>query len=378
MRSVEGALTKSSGQPGDCVAFSVCRVATLPLLLPSSDVEIYTGAAQMELENAGLLHDVENYKGWDCLPVEIQADSALVTAVYLLEEELNAANDLRHYSFDFSARFYSPRLDGDCIALWRERNTWVMAFYRNNVPFLTEPLGGELSQLGMNVNLLLNQLEVKGILFHPEQVRLWSASDEEDTIAEHFRGVGLKLIAEPRPTPTMPIGTIQLQPTAASEWQKHVRSMLRLRVILGAIAALFLIAAAMLWWKVAKLDNQINDLNDEIALHSPEWERNTRHFEAWQELTPVVTDRWPLELYKACVMAIPRGQPIRFNSIDVQAGYIQISGSAVSVQVCNQFKPQLRKSEMFDDLTWQMGQETLDQKTTRWNFQYNAQQQEIY
>lgn len=378
VRSVESTLKKNSGQVGDCVAFSICRVATLPMLLPSGDVNIYRGAAQLELENSGLLHDVENYKGWDCLPIEVRDGKALVTAIYLLEEELNAGNDLRHYSFDFSARFYLPDLAGDCVAMWRERNTWVMAFYRNNIPFFTEPLGNDLSQLAMTVNLLLNQLEVKGIFFHPEQARLWSVSEDQESIAEHFHAVGLKLIAEPRPIPAMPIGSIELQPSAASEWQKQVRSMMRLRVIAVVITMLFLVASALLWWKVAKLDQQIDMLKGEVAQYAPQWEKNTKHLEAWEELTPLVTDRWPLNLYKACVLDIPRGQPIRFNSINVQAGYIQINGSAVSVQACNQYKPMLRKSEEFDDLTWEMGQETLDQKTTRWNFQYDAKMEVAY
>lgn len=375
VNSIDGALTKSSGQPGDCVAFSACRVATLPLIVPSSDEEVYRGAAQLELENAGLLHDVENYKGWDCLPVTISKESAFVSAVYLLEEELNTENDLRHYSFDYSARFLQPKSQGDCVAMWRERNEWCIAFYRNNVPFLIEPLGNDLSQLSMNLNLMLTQLEVKGILFHPATVKLWSESAGEQAIGQQVSAVGLKLEVEPRPNPAMPVGSIELHPSAASEWQKRVNAMMRLRVISVAVAAIYCIVAVTLWWKMNEKDQRIVELKDEVESYQPAWQSNSEHLDAWSELEPLVTDKWPLQLYKQCVMSMPnssRLQNIRLTSIDVQSGFIQMKGNAVSVQACNQLKPKLRKAEIFEDLVWEMRPEVRDPKTTRWSFQYDA------
>ena len=217
-RSIEGAVTKFTGQVGDCVAFSVCRVATLPMLVPSSEEEIFRGAAQLELENAGLLVD-EEYQGWDCLEVSTSKENSFVSAIYLLEEELNELNDLRHYSFDYSARFYTPQEKGDCMALWKERHTWCLVFYRNNVPFLTEPLGAEIEDLAMTVNLLFSQLEVKGIFFQPTEVRLWSESQKAASLEQQFREAGLQMKTEPRPNPSIPKGHIELQPSEASAWQ---------------------------------------------------------------------------------------------------------------------------------------------------------------
>lgn len=377
VRSIKGALTKSSGLPGDCVAFSICRVATLPLLVPSSDPEIYQGAAQLELENAGLLQDVEGYKGWDCLPVEMHTDQAFISAVYLLEEELNVENDLRHYSFDLSARFYLPRLDGDCIAMWRERNTWVMAFYRKNVPFLVESLGNDLSQLGMSVNLLLTQLEVKGILFHPEQVKLWSESEYQEDIAEQLLSVELKLVAEEKPAPSMPIGSLELQPSEASEWQKRVRSMMRLRVVCTAVAALYLIGAAFLMWRSMQIEERVTELKEEIAEYAPDWESNTAHYAAWEEIDQLVQPNWPLEMYKECVMSFPVGQSIRLTSIELHQSFIEMKGKA-DLNVLKGIQPRLRNSDAFGDLVWEFPQETKENKTPLWEFSYSAKMEGVY
>ena len=373
VKSLEGAVAKSDAQAGACVAFSVCRVATLPILVPSDEEELYRGACQLELENAGLLVDVENYQGWDCVPVEKSAGSSFVSAVYLLEEELNEKNDLRYYSFDYSARFYSPKESGDCIALWRERHTWCLAFYRNNIPFLIEPIGREIVDLAGSVNLLISQLSIKGISFQAHELLLWSSVEGSvESLESDLATIDILLKDEPRPVPSFPSNSIDLQPAAVSEWEKRVNSMMRLRVVLMAVAALYVIAIAVLWWKSYQQDQKIVKLTDEVAQFAPLWEDNQEHFKHWTELDPVVTQNWPLQVYKECVMSIPGGQPIRFIDINVQSGFVQIKGNATNTDSLNRFKPKLRKSVVFEDYEWEFPVEKKSTKTGRWDFQYNA------
>jgi hypothetical protein len=372
-RSIEGALTKADGQQDDCVAFSVVRVATLPLLVPSNDPELYKGAAQLELENAGLLIDVENYQGWDCVLVEKSEEQSFVSAIYLLEEELNKLNDLRQYTFDYSARFYRPSVEGDCITIWRERHRWCLACYRNGVPFLTEPMGAELVDLTTSLNLTLAQLSLKGISFDPAEVFLWSATEEREEIAAQVLAAGLVLTEQPRPVPSFPTEEINLQPSAVSEWEKKVASMLRLRVIIAAVAAIYVIAAAVLWWKVYALDQQVKDFKEEIAQYTPSYEMNAEHFTAWDELYPLVTEKWPLELYKECVMAIPGGQPIRYTNVNIQSGFIELRGNAVGNDYLNRYKPKLKNAEMFSEFEWDLPPAIRDPKTQLWKFTYKAQ-----
>lgn len=374
VKSLEGAVGKSDAQPGARVAFSVCRVATLPIVVPSDEEELYRGACQLELESAGLLMDVENYKGWDCILVENSKSKSFVTAVYLLEEELNEKNDLRHYSFDFSARFYSPKVEGDCIALWKERHTWCLAFYRNNTPFLVEPIGREVQDLASSVSLLINQLAIKGISFHPHELLLWSSvGNSAESLVSDLATVNLLLKEEARPVPSFPTTEIELQPTAVSEWEKRVNSMMRLRAILMAVAAFYVSAAGVLWWKSYQQDQNIAKLTDEVAQFAPLWEDNQLHFSVWAELEPVVTDNWPLRVYKECVMSIPAGQPIRFIDVNVQNGFVQIKGNAKNTDSLNRFKSKLKKSTIFaEDYEWEFPEAKKSQKTNRWDFQYNA------
>ncbi len=373
VKSLEGAIAKSDAQPGACVAFSVCRVATLPMTVPSDDPELYRGACQLELENAGLLVDVENYQGWDCVLVEKTDGQSFVSAVYLLEEELNEKNDLRYYSFDFSARFYSPKESGDCIALWRERHTWCLAFYRNNVPFLVEPIGREIVDLAGSIHLLRSQLAIKGITFQPHELLLWSSIEESaGSLVTDLAGIDILLKQEPRPVPSFPSSSIELQPTAVGEWEKRVHSMMRLRVVLMAVAALYVIGAGVLWWKSYQQDQKIDQLTDEVAQFAPLWENNQEHFSDLTELDPVVTENWPLRVYKECVMSIPGGQPIRFIDINVQNGFVQIKGNAKNTDSLNRFKLKLKKSVVFEDYEWEFPEAKNSQKTKRWDFQYNA------
>lgn len=372
-RSIEGAIRRADGQPGDCVAFSVVRVATLPVIVPSSDAELYRGAAQLELENAGLLEDVEEYQGWDCVLVEKSSEQSFVSAVYLLEEELNSENDLRQYVFDYSARFYQPSVDGDCIAIWRERNRWCLTCYRNKIPFFTEPLGEELTGVGLCIHLLLGQLSLKGVDFKPAEVFLWSPSEGASELAAQVLQSGMVLTGQPRPVPSFPSKQVHLQPTVVTEWQKKVRAMKRLRLVGVGVAALYLIAAAVLFWRLFSLDAKAQDLKDEVATYAPSWQMNSEHFKAWDELYPLVTEKWPLRLYKECVMNIPNGQPIRYTSVNVQNGFIELRGNAVGNQYLNVYKPKLKNAEIFSDFEWEQPPAIRDPKTQLWKFTYKAQ-----
>ncbi len=371
-KTLEGAVTKADGQQDDCVAFSICRVATLPLLVPSTDAELYRGAAQLDLENACLLIDVDNYQGWDCVLVEKQGEQAFVSAIYLLEEELNEKNDLRQYSFDYSARFYRPSVDGDVIAIWRERHRWCMACYRNGIPFLTEPLGRELAGLSTLLGLTLAQLSLKGVDFQPAEVLCWSKCDQLDSIAEQVMSQGLVFSEQSRPVPSFPAGVINLQPSVVSEWRKQVASLLRIKVVGIAIAAIYLIVGAVFAWKLINLDRQANRLEEEVVFYEPSWEANSEHFQAWDELSPLVTDQWPLELYKECVMAIPGGQPIRFTNVNVQNGFVQLRGNALGNEYLNRYKPKLKNALAFEDFEWKLPPGVRDPKTQLWKFTYEA------
>lgn len=372
VKSLEGAVAKSDAEPGACVAFSVCRVATLPIMVPSDEEELYRGACQLELENAGLLEDVENYKGWDCVLVKKSEGQTFVSAVCLLEEELNKENDLRHYSFDYSARFYTPNFSGDCIALWKERHTWCLAFYHNNVPCLIEPVGHEIVDLATSIHLLISQMAIKGITFEPHELLLWSTIEETATIEAELATINILLKEEPRPVPSFPSSSIKLKPTAVSEWEKKVHSRMRLRGILIAVAALYVIAAAVLWWRSDQQDQKIAGLKDEVAQYAPFWEESQEHSQSWTELEPVVSTNWPLLVYKECVMSIPSGQPIRFININVQNGFVDIKGNATGTNSLNRFKSKLTKSLVFEDYEWALPQAKESQKTRRWEFQFNA------
>ncbi|MGJ8671571.1 hypothetical protein [Rubritalea sp.] len=370
--SIEGALAKADKQHDSCVAFSITRVATLPVLVHSSDPELYRGAAQLELENAGLLLDVEGYQGWDCVMVEKTDDESFVSAIYLLEEELNEANDLRQHTFDYSARYYRPSVSGDCVAIWRERHRWCMACYRNGIPFLTEPIGEELVDLTMLLHLTLSQLSLKGIEFKPAEVILWSVCEKSSEVAAQVVDAGLILTEQDRPVPRMPVEGISLEPSVITEWRKQVASRKRLKMVGGGVAALYLIVLAVLTWKLLALDGQASDLKEEVALYAPSWEMNSEHFKAWDELYPVVTDKWPLEIYKECVMAMPPKQTIRYTNVNVQNGFIELRGNALGNQYLNVYKPKLKNAEMFADFEWEHPPAIRDPKTQLWRFTYKA------
>lgn len=367
---IAGPLDKSNVPLGACVAFPVSCVATLPICVPSDDPELYKGAAEIALEKAGLLNEVESGKCWDCLVVEKRGNEVIVAASALVEDRFDNAHRLYHTSFDSSARCCRPAEMGDALAFWQEHGEWVMACYRDSEVFYTEPLGQIDESLDRTLDLLISQFLMKGIRFHPQNIWCWTQPENEVPQALLSSSHGIQ--QAPRPKPELPEKQLCLQPVDVVQWHGRQAVRMRNQMILMAVAALYLCGLGYLWWRDYQLTKQITELDKQVAFYQPTWESNNEHFARWDELSELVSDRWPLNLYRECAILMPSDQSIRFQQIEVQEPLIVVRGNSINLNAIAKYSLGLKRSEYLTGYVWTTPSETRDPKTNQWTFRYEA------
>lgn len=366
-----GAIDKSSVPAGSCLGLPVQCLATMPLSVPSDDPELYRGAAELVLEKGGLLENGAGDAGWDCKVVEKRGNEVIVTVVSLVEDRLEGHHQLYHLSFESSARLIRPSDMGDVVAFWKEQGSWVLACYRDREVFYTEPLGQLDGNIDLTLDLLKSQFLMKGIPFHPHSVWCW-VRENDDVLPPALEQSRLEVKVAPRPIPELIEDPLKILPSEVVAWQARQALRARNKAIIAVLFLFYLAGLGYFGWKVRQMDQQIATLNQEVSNLQPAWDSNMEHFSRWDELSALVSERWPLNLYRECAMLLPENQSIRFQQIEVQEPLVVIHGNSLNLNAIAKFSLGLKRSSYLEGYQWTTPSETRDPKTNQWTFRYEA------
>lgn len=367
-------LSKSDMVAGTCLALPVNQVATQPVVVASEDEDLYRGAAQMALEKAGFYDADLNDLGCDCQEVEKIPNQVTLAASGLVEDCINPDHDIRLCSFDYSARFYQPESAADYIAIWKEQGSWVLACYRNSIPFYTEPLGELGEDLSITIDLLISQFLIKGMLFTPLEVLVWSPLEEgAEGVTLQMLQAGYALVEAAKPAAKMPTKALNFQPLVVSQWHERQAARAKMRVLVIGVLLIYISLVAWLWMRSAAIDEKIAVAEQQATALKPAWEENQKHFNKWDELAPLVVENWPLRVFKECKELLPPGQVIRFQQVEVQDASVKIRAVSPSLNAINRFDLALKKSVIFGNYQWQTRPPVKDPKTKQWGRLYEAQ-----
>jgi len=269
----------------------------------------------------------------------------------------------------------TPNTNADSVGCWKEQGQWVLAAYRNRIPFYTEPLGGLPTNLPHILNLLTSQLQLKGITFAPEKVHLWKGSaliENLDEVEESFTSSTYQLLISDRPQPVLPKPPLDLIPTVVRDHKQALKSRASFLRSLAFISVIYLAAMAFLWWYKKDLNDQLVQIEDEIKDFTPQYQKNEEHLRLWEQLDDITQESWPLRLYLESVKLLPPGKEIRFTLIELQEAQIVIQGTSASFGPISKFDEAIEKSEYFRDYQWVTPPARKDPKTSLWTFKYEG------
>lgn len=380
-RDVAGALSKNDTSSGERLALPVEVIATTPIRVASSSEELYRGAAQLELEKAGLLSEADE-SSWDCSLIIDKGPGSIVAGYALLEDMLGPDNEIQDVQLDSSPRCY-PVSSQDLIICWREQGKWVLACYSGGKPFYTELLGSDLVEtLAPAVKQLEVQLMLSGVEFEPEKVVVWSiyaSAINEENLVQLSAETGLPVVHEAKPMPVMRDESLKIRTSSMIEWSEKQAAGSRARVWFLGVLLMYLIAAGFIFLKWREMNNRIEDQQRIIAANLDSYEGNTLHDKKWRELNNLVRPDWPLAVYQRCKQLLPAGtNGISFDMVELQSGQVVLRGSAPSIDPINKYVQQLKVDPMFEELEWAIRPHRRDAKTNRWQFDFEAVRKEVY
>ncbi|GAA5496872.1 hypothetical protein Rhal01_03060 [Rubritalea halochordaticola] len=380
VRTLKAVLSKDQTSSGERLALPVRAVATMPIRVASSDEALYRGAAQLELEKAGLLINAEG-ESWDCTMIADQGAGSIVAGYALLEDMLDPESVIQDVVLDYSPRCY-PVDTADLIVCLKEQGEWALVCYSQGKPFYTEPLGKDfIGALAPAVKQLEVQLMLSGVEFEPQSIQIWTGDApqlDESVSVQLTAETGLPVVIDQRPVPVVSEQGLKIRTEGMIGWKQKQQAGSRARVWFLGVALMYLVAAGYVFLKWKNLNDQIADQDHIIKTYQGSYGEKTLHDDKWEELHNLVRQDWPLAVYRRCTELLPPGNRIKFDMIEAQDGSVVLSGSAAELDPINDYIPKLKADEMFTELEWLTPMPARNRgNDQRWYFKFEAKKEEV-
>lgn len=371
-REVEGSLEDAGLLSGVFLALPVHAMASMPLIVQSTDKELYKGATQLLLEKAGLIAE-EDHDSWDAVLVETNDGGSLVTGHAYLEDIFPEGALLKDADIDYSPRCYEVD-SADKIVCWREQGRWALVCYKEGKPFYSEPMGKSLDAgLLSSVKQLRAQMMLADIEFSPVEFLVLSeigAVKEKELEAD----LGLPVRYQARSIPQIPKTTLEVRTSGMIEWERKRKAGSKSKLWLGGIALIYLAAGAYIFMQFSKVNASIDQQNRIIANTEGASMENIDHTLKWDELDGLVKEQWPLKVYKDCAVLIPPNSAMRFTMVEIfEDDHIALKGYAPSLNSINAYIQKLKMDSRFAELTWITPPPVENTKTKMWEFDFEAE-----
>lgn len=369
-------INKSTLLPkGTSVAFPAHSVTIIPLSIASEDLETQKGIAQLQMEQNGLLKS--GAASWDVFPVD--TESSLYAGVSLIDDLKENFDHLADISFNLAARFYEVD-DVDCIVCTKEQGRFVIIFYKKSHPFYTEILDSLESFPALFKSLAI-QFSILELSYLPQKIIIEAAaiSDDDSQNIENFinhrTGLPVKII-EKIDISNSELIDLQLVPLTATKVRNEKKRNKKTRLYIIIALSMYVIGGMFLYYQYKQRENQIQQIENEVAALEPRWIEYQQNLSKLNELDNLLTNQWPLASFEKVVSHLPSHQELRFQVVEIQSGNILIKGVSPNINLINALHPALIKDPYFKEYTWKVPVKEEDQKTKLWNFTIQAMMKE--
>lgn len=336
-----------TGLPGGNLAmlFPVRAMHALPFKASSADESLFDDLAAMHAERLGIRADPMAGQLSDTYVVAKDGDSATLLGVVLKSPGEGDLPPRSPKEFDLSARAFP--VAGEAVAVWKEFERWVFAFFRNGRLLYSQATSSSGrapdAALLKEIQLALGQLAIQGLAPRPEAVHVWSEDGDVGTLAN---GLGVPARASARPDPVLPQPRSKLLPADVRAARRAQRSRQQKLAAVAAVIVAYLGGAGWLGYGLWQDQRQIKALEAEAEQIAPRADREAyeAHKQLWAELDLVVDlDKSPVELMSRIARAIPPNSGLRLKTAEINAGQIKLNGEATQAAPVSQFSVNLTR-----------------------------------
>ena len=164
--------------------------------------------------------------------------------------------------------------------------------------------------------------------------------------------LGIEVAPGKKPNPTLPDEPCGLVPTDVAEKKRREARAKRLRIILAALAGLYIIGMGIWIGNYARIQLKANALEAEVAAKQDEFDLVNETRRRYDALKPAIEPEFfPVEtMYNLFERLPPRG--IRFKQIDITPEQVFVSAEAVSQPVALSYQNQVKKSAALGKFEW--------------------------
>lgn len=364
--------------PGGNLAmlFPVRGMHAMPFKASSTDDSLFEDLAAMHAERLGVRADPMAGQLSDTFVVSKDEETATLLCVVLKSPGDGDLPPRSPKEFDLSARSYPVR--GEAIAVWKEFDRWVFAFFRNGKLLYsqaTSSSGAEPDAACLReIHLALGQMAIQGLALKPEAVHVWSPDGDAGGAGTLATGFGVPARVSPRPDPVLTEPHSKLLPADVRAARRAQRAKAQKMAIAAAVVVAYLGVAAWFGYGLWRDHKKIQNLKAEAESIAPPEAvaAYNEHLSLWNELDLVVDDsKFPVELMARLKKAMPMGQNLRLKTAEITGSEIRLVGEAQQPGPINTFSLNLTKSSYgLSQYKWETPPPS--NSTKGWDFQFNG------
>lgn len=358
--------------------FPVRGLHALPFKAPSADESLFDDLSAMHAERLGVRADPMAGQLTDTFVVTQTEEGAILLCVVLKSPGDGDLPPRGPKEFDLSARAFP--VSGDAVAVWKEFERWVFAFYRQGRLLYSQATssGADAPDVAClrEIHLAMAQLSLQGLSIQPDKVLVWSPDGSGGDAGSLAEGLGVPAQVSARPDPVLPEPRSKLLPADVRAARRVQRSRQQRLAIAGACLLVYLGVAGWKGYGLWSKHRQIQDFEAQAEEIAPKSERDAyeEHKQLWSELELVVDlGKSPVELMSRIARAIPPNSGLRLKTAEISPGQIKLDGEATQAAPVSQFSVNLtRESYGLSDYQWDNAPPTNSSKG--WTFQATGSQ----
>jgi hypothetical protein len=332
----------------------VTSAFAVPVWVASVDPEIIRSAVELQLEKLNLRSE----EGGGNL-IESQVIEQTESQTLLLVTVLNERN-LREFSRDSPGQFeVTPSLfflPDNSLVLWKELEKLVAAITRGDRLIYFQALSsGELdAQAAHELQLLVMQLELQGVLGELESVVVWSDAIESGADAMLKETLGLPIRRERKPPPAPPPQASTFLPNQIAQARVRASRLRRIRQVSAAAAAVYLLAAGAFAFFSIKEVRGAGELRAKSKRLESEvgWVANAQG--RWLRMLDVThADRYPLERFYQLSKSLDEASKVRLTKFVFDPEKLSLSGEAQDITRAINYMNAIKRDPSLSEYNWE-------------------------
>lgn len=368
-----GEATPADFRSATLYAVPAVEAFCVPLWIAAEDPALVDAALELQLEVSGLKSTVAEGEHIDRRSVAQEEKRTLFRVIVLPDAFDPPLPRQLPTRYDVSPNCYV--LPENQIVLWCELGRLVFAVTRADQVVYFQGLSARRvgSAAASEIRMAVMSLHAQGVFDELEGATVWtdggSIQVEPAEFAAFESDLGIPVIRARRPAPIRPASKSLLLPASVAAARRAAHRRRQIRTAVLAVAAAYLILAAVLGGRYFLKEREVAALRDDVAALKRDvgWipGEKARFFAVESSLD---VDAYPFETLRRIYEHLPE-KGVRFTEFRVNKSGVFVSGEARDQNEAIRFQNAVRRDPSLSRFTWDAQRPNINPRDKTANFQ---------